>query len=438
MDRSIAGLKVPGEKERIETRNDIVMKRLDTLLIPAMRKHGIDLWLVFSREWNADPVHFEIQGDPHAGVRNAYLFFDRGGDKPEKVVIASHSLKKDPVIGKSYDEMIQYGYTADGIRPYIKKVVEARDPMKIAVNCSPTITMADGLTWTLRKFLEEELGPKYAARMVTSELLLRDWRESHVPEEYPVYRDLCKWTVAWEEEAFSDSVIKVGKTTGDDIHWWMREKALELGCTLEFLPSISIQREGVSVPSSEVIKPGDVLSVDAGLHWINFSTDYKRKVYILKPGETRPPAGVRNAFEDSLKVADILTSKWKPGALGYKVFEEAMEELRKIGYIDAPPPATLTPTTKEGVPEVGIYCHSVGYNTHGIGARVAINTPFAWGDRVRWPLVVDDWYSVELHVVTPVPEWGGKTLRIPYEESVILTNRGVEYIVPRQKELLVV
>ena len=35
-------------------------KRLDTVLPPLMRKHGIDLWVVPMREYNEDPVFTSI------------------------------------------------------------------------------------------------------------------------------------------------------------------------------------------------------------------------------------------------------------------------------------------------------------------------------------------------------------------------------------------
>ena len=89
-------------------------------------------------------------------------------------------------------------------------------------------------------------------------------------------------------------------------------------------------------------------------------------------------------------------------------------------------------------PEVGVYCHSVGNSTHDIGARIAIDWPFAYGDRVRYPLAAEAWYSVELHVSTPIPEWDNKVLPIRIEENARLTDHGVAYFVPRQDKLLVI
>jgi Xaa-Pro aminopeptidase len=436
---STVSLEVPGAKERFEMHKRLVTKKLDTVLLPAMRKHGIDLWLVFSREHNEDPILKEIGGG-WGGVRNAYLFFDRGGETPEKIFIGSHELR-DSTIPEAYDELIFYGYTEEGIRDHLKRVIEERDPKRIGLNVSPTLPMADGLSWTLRRFLEEVLGPTYVGRLVSAELLVRDFRTQHVSEEIPVYRDLCRWTVTWEEEALSDAVVKVGETTVDDIHWWMRQRALELGLVTEFLPGVRITREGKNLPTNSAqhtVQPGDVISVDAGLGFIDYRTDIKRTAYVLKPGETEPPESIRKAFADALEVTRVLTANMKPDAIAHEVWEKTMEEVQAKGYRVSYPGAGGSVKEEQNEAEVGIYCHSVGNSTHDIGARVAVDWPFAYGDRVRYPLALNAWYSVELHVTTPVSDWNGKTVPIRIEDTAMLTEQGIEYFVSPQQELLLI
>ena len=438
-ERPTASLNVPDAKERFEIRKRLVAKRLDTVLLPAMREHRIDLWLVFSREHHEDPILSEIGGG-WGGVRNAYLFFDRGGDTPEKIFIGSHELR-DTIIGEAYDQLIHYGYSQEGIHEHLKRVIEERDPQRIGVNVSPTLPMSDGLTWTLRRFLETTLGSKYSARMVSAELLVRDFRTNHIVDEAPVFRDLCRWTVAWEEEALSDAVVQVGQTTADDIHWWMRQRALELGLGVEFLPGVRIARRGVNLPANSPdhpIEPGDIISIDAGLAFIDFRTDIKRTAYVLKPGETAPPDSIQKAFSDANKVTDLLTENMKRGAIAHEVWEKTMQELEDQGYHRGLPATggIIKPDPKRA--EVGIYCHSVGNSTHDIGARVAVNWPFAYGDRVGYPLALNAWYSVELHVNTPIPEWDGLVAPIRIEEDAVITEDGIEFFAPRQTELLLI
>jgi hypothetical protein len=94
--------------------------------------------------------------------------------------------------------------------------------------------------------------------------------------------------------------------------------------------------------------------------------------------------------------------------------------------------------TDPSLPEVGIYCHSVGTSVHDIGARTSEDNPHAFGDRVRYPLALNNWYSIEHHTSTPIAEWDFKTLRVNTEEDSVLTDRGIEFLVPRQTEWLLI
>jgi len=437
-DLTVESLGIPGEKERYEIRKSIIRGKLNHLLLPAMRAHDIDMWVVMSREFNPDPLLPDI-GDGFPGVRNIYVFFDNGSDQVEKIFVGSHQLREQ-IIPDVYDQVTYYGYSKEGLRPHLKEVMDSRDPKRIGVNMSPTLPMADGLTAMLKEYLEESIGEKYARRLVSAELVARDFRANRIPEELPVFRKLCEWTVAWEEMAFSSRVIRPGETTAADVQWWMRDKARALGMWLEFLPGVRVTHNGEALPggtAEHAIQPGDVVSVDAGLAYIDYRSDIKRTVYILRPGESEPPQSIRTAFDKGLQMADVLTANMKPGAIAHEVWDETMAWARDQGYeIDYPgipgPSGSLTG------PRAGIYCHSIGNATHGIGARIAVDWPHAYGDRVRYPLELDQWYSIELHVTTPIPEWDNRGLRVMIEDTAVLAKEGVEYLAPPQRKLLVI
>jgi hypothetical protein len=113
----------------------------------------------------------------------------------------------------------------------------------------------------------------------------------------------------------------------------------------------------------------------------------------------------------------------RPGRLGYEVWEQttswAASQGYEIGYAMQPPPGHN--------PEVGVYCHSVGTSVHDIGARTSENNQHAFGDRVGYPLARDNWYSVELHVSTPIPEWDQQPVKCTIEESAPLTDDGPQF-----------
>ena len=181
--------------------------------------------------------------------------------------------------------------------------------------------------------------------------------------------------------------------------------------------------------------PGDVLTVDAGLAFILYRTDYKRTAYVLRPGEEQPPQSLRDAFAEALRVRNRLVANMQPGAIAHQVWDKTMDWAKAEGYEVAYPAASgrREPVTTK---KVGIYCHSIGNATHGIGARVAVDWPMAYGDRVRYPLELNRWYSVEFHVGIPIPEWDGRAMSVSIEETIALTERGAEYFVPPLNAIL--
>jgi hypothetical protein len=269
-------LGVPGERERYRLRRDITVNKVNTLLLPAMRAQDIAMWIVLDREYHPDPLSVDIGGE--YGVRNAAIFFDTG-ERLEKIYIFSHPARED-LVAQLYDQLIDYGYRPEGLRPHLARVISERNPRRIGLNMSPTLPMADGLSVSLKHYLDAAIGPELAGREVSAELLARDFRATRLPEETALYADLVAWTIAWEEEGFTRAAITPGVTTPDDLHWWWRERAKELGLDIaSFLPGlrvISAGRHLLTNDPGEPIRRGDVLSIDAGLSMVGYHTDLKR------------------------------------------------------------------------------------------------------------------------------------------------------------------
>jgi len=427
---------VPGSAERFELKAAIVREKLDTALLPAMRAHGIDMWIVLDRENHPDPISESLGGG--SGVRTAFIFFDSGSDKPEKIYLSSHELGANSVVSQVYDVKKYYGYSKEGLMPLLREAILKRKPKKIGVDESITLPDADGLTVTLRDFLVEAAGPEYARRITSAELVVRDFRLHRTPLELASYKRLLEWTSRWQTEALSAENIRVGKTTAMDIAWWLQDKALQEHLTGSGSPRIV--REGELLPledPSMTVQPGDIISIDGGMKYLFYNTDIKRTVYVLKPGETELPASIQKAWNDTLAIAELYRSKMIPGSIGHVIWEDLAKEYGKKGY-GVGYPDSGGRAVASTAPEVGIYGHSTGNSEHDIGTRIATDWPMAYGDRVRYPLQLGEWYSEEFHVSTPIPEWGGKVWYARFEENMRVGPNGGEYIIPRQDKLLVI
>lgn len=425
---------VPDSKEQFEIRKEIVAEKLAEALLPAMRNHGIDMWLVLDRENNPDPLHDEIGGG-FSGVRAAFIFFDDGSDTPEKLYIGSHAQPANSVISQVYDERIYYGYSKEGITPHIRKAIFDRDPARIGVNTSHTLPEADGLTVGLKNFLVDTIGADYARRIVSAELVVRDFRLNRTALETELYTTLLEWSARWMEEALSTANVTTGQTTAEDIAWWLEDRAAELGMTGG--GTVRVVREGDLLPIHDpdiTLQPGDIIGIDGGLDFLGYAVDIKRTAYILPPGETVMSENLLSAWQAAQEMGELYASKMMPGNIGHEIWQDINNEAEALGYRAVGPDSGGDATT-QNTPEVGIYGHSVGNVAHDIGTRVAADLPFAYGDRVRFPLARNEWASIELHVSTPIPEWDGKTWYVRFEETAQITDDGVQWLIPTQKEV---
>ncbi|MDC0178602.1 aminopeptidase P family protein [Woeseiaceae bacterium] len=429
---------VPDVRTQVELKRGIVQKKINEVLLNAMRIHGIDMWIVIDRENNEDPLHDEIGGH-YSGVRGAYIFFDRGTQDIEKLFVGSHQQPSTSIPPHVYDMLSYYGYSKDGLTPIIREIVHQRQPQKIGINQSSTLPEADGLTAGLRDFLKEALGVEYADRFTSAELLVRDFRLQKVAMETIVFTDLMKWTDRWMKEGFA--MVVPNKTTAADLYWWMEQRArevrLETGASGSNVARIIREGEQLPLASDHPIEPGDIVSIDSGLKYLGYETDYKRTAYVLKPGESEPPDSIQEAWQTTISISDVYIKEMVPGRVGHEVWAAIVDQVRKRGYRVVGPDAGGRAATDTRL-EIGVYGHSVGNNSHDIGARIAQDLPFAYGERVRFPLVEGEFVSVEFHLSTPIPEWDGKTWYSRFEENARLGAQTVEWLIPRQEKLILI
>lgn len=397
-------------------------------LIPTMRAHGIDLWVVMSRENAPDPV-VELFGGSGItgwyGHRNAYLFFDRGGDAATALETTVYGTHLSGHLSRFYTTVQSYGET--GLAPLLQKYVADRAPKRIAINQSRTISMADGLTAELKDYLFDAIGPVYAGRTVSSEPLLVDYVSVHTPEEDAVQVEAAKATYAILQRAFSNEVITPGKTTLMDVHYWITAERKRQGFEFNFNASLDLQRfrDGtvVSIDDSDdpVIERGDVLHVDFGIRLSGLVTDQQKMAYVLRDGETTAPAGLVKAFADSQRAAALHTAELVPGRTGIDIKTRSEAAARAEGI------------------DLLVYSHVQGYWVHDAGTWTVFDWPERYGAHPRTPLHPGVWFSLEFRTRTPVPEWGNQLVSMQREEDMIVPATGpARYTAGPQTELWII
>ncbi|HUG52325.1 MAG TPA: M24 family metallopeptidase [Vicinamibacteria bacterium] len=420
---------LPPLREQDRVRQEWLEARLGRVLPALMRRHGVAMWIVTSREYAEDPAFFSLVSPSvmAARRRTILVFHDRGKENGiERLTLGGGSngglyeVYRDPetsrreLMGQSQWDLL-------------RRVIDERQPATIAVDISHTHAFSDGLSAGEREQLEAALGP-WRSRLVRAEGLPLDYIAVRVPEMMPAYRHLMRLAHALIARAFSSEVITPGRTTTDDVVWWLRQQVRDLGMGEWFAPSVTVQRRGRRAPEDPVasragaggtvIERGDHLHTDFGIYAMGLATDTQHVGYVLAAGETDAPAGLRKALQNSNRLQDLLLARLRPGRTGNEVFTDTVAAMKEAGI--------------EGT----VYTHPIGDHGHGAGPLIGL-----WDRQQAIPgrgdvvVLPSTWFSIELEATTPVPEWDGQPVKSAQEEDAAIDAEGrIAWVLSRQEE----
>lgn len=411
------------ERERARFVDDVLEDRFTNLLPQLMRREGIDMWVIISREYNEDPVLKTMLPSTwlSARRRTIMVFFDAGPEKGvEKLAIARYDV----------GNLLKGAWDID-VRPNqwdaLIDIIQQRNPKKIGLNFSANYAHADGLTYTEHGEFMQKLPADYQKRIVPAERLAVGWLETRTEKEMAVYPLICRLSHQIIQEGLSEQVIQPGVTTTDDVVWWFRQRITELGLETWFHPTVDVQRDDQARfdhlrtfskrPSGEVIMPGDLLHVDFGITYLRLNTDQQQHAYVLRPSEADVPESIRKAFQQGNRLQEILTERFQAGKSGNQLLKEALEQAQKEGIRGT------------------IYTHPIGVHGHAAGPTIGM-----WDQQKGvpgpgdYPLFANTAYSIELNAAVEIPEWK-KIVRIMLEEDGIFDGKTFRYIDGRQTEI---
>ena len=423
---AFAGVAIEEYERRPEIQNRLLEERLDSLLPRLMRETGVDMWLVIAREYNDDPVFLSLVPKPRFTARRTTMlvFFDRGDAGIERLTVSRYPL------GAMYEAAWEGG-DLDAQWERLVEVIAERDPQKIAVNTSDTWPVADGISHSLHSKLAGSLSPELKTRLQSSERLVVRWMETRTEGEVEVWQRavaIARETIA---RAFSSEVITPGVTTVGDVSWFIRTRFEEEGLEPWFHPDVNRQWQGADFADNApflgdgsrdgIIRRGDVLHTDVGLCYLGLCTDTQEMGYVLKLGESEPPAGLRQAMRTGNQWQDALTAEFVTGRTGNEILAAAQDSLEKLGIQHA------------------IYTHPLGVYGHAPGPTIGM-----WDNqgptigRGDWPLYPMTGYAIEGNVVVRVPEWNNQRVQMKLEQSALFDGNTIHYLAERQKALHVV
>ncbi len=413
-------------QEQAEVQQGWIRERLEVNLPRIMREQGVNMWVVSMREYNEDPVFRALVAPTSfaARRRTIYVFYDRGpGRGVERLALGGGSQgglyeAYRTNLPTSNDQQAELW--GAGQWRLLTQLVRARDPQVIAVNIDREHNFADGLTAGEWEQMEEALGPDLAARVVRNPRLAIDYLAMRVPSMTPVYRRLQSIVHEVISAAFSNLVITPGQTSTQDVVWWMRQRVNDMGLGTWFQPSVSIQRRGGGdLGENPVIERGDVLHCDFGITAMRLNTDTQHMGYVLREGETAAPTGLQAALENTMRLQDILMEEIKVGRSGNDILTSVLDRMQAEGL--------------DGT----MYTHPIGDHGHGAGPLIGLwDYQEGVPRRGDVPVVPSMWFSTEMQVTTPVPEWDNQPVRMMMEEEAEVPATGeTRWMLRRQTEL---
>lgn len=449
----------PSLQEQADRLHLMRREKLDRILPGAMRDNDIDMWIQAIRMGHSDPMQL------HFGPVWGYVILsDRGGERIERALFGSggHPDLFDHFGSREVSmalEGYEHGTVDPSIYDEIRDYVHERRPRRIAINTSDWLAIADGMSHTQYRQLVAILGEDYAARFVPADRLITDFRSRRTQSEIAEFARALEIHRQILLRALSREVITPGITTLGDVGRWVNEERHRQGVSFgpdhyTPLPRIlySAQSEPTEAPDVRwlihnedyAIQRGDFMTYDISVRHLGyFSTDYKRNAYVFREGETEIPASIQRAFDRAIRAREIMHPHIVAGRSAKETLDALVAALEDEGYVYTPFIDIGTEDykmiqkalAKTDRPGFSIDLHAMGNNGGSlltVGASVA---PFR---KDRFDLVIqeNELFSFEYMVHSRLEERPGLPVSINIEGNHVVTDRGVEYLHPRNEKIL--
>lgn len=406
--------------QQLALREQWLQKRHD-MILPMMRKHGIEMWIIVNEEFHDDPLtQYIAPPRPYAGNRDVFVFVDTGNS----------SLRKIALTGYAEENIQRFFESSNEPKPLeqaLPELYQTYHPKKIGLSINSRRGVARSLTHDTYKLFAEKMGPEAESRFVPAGDLIEEYLDTRIPEEFDEYTKLVKLTDILAHRALSSEVIKPGKTTVGDVRRWLYDALWDHGVGTWFQPDLRVQRKGkpndtsrgflAVAPEDVVIQRGDLVHLDFGITYMGLNSDWQKMVYIFRDGEKEVPAGLKHALANTNTLQDaVMLRASRPGRPAGEVYTAAMDEMKQKNI------------------EAQIYSHPIGNQGHGLGASIDFRSaqrpePMSQEKRLR----KGSYISIELNTQTAVPEWNGQKVYVMEEDPAYLTDQGWKFFVPRQE-----
>ena len=394
-------MKIRSLKEQYAIKDQCLKERLEIILPQVMEDADVDMWIVASKEYHEDPTFKAMVPAEYLTARRITKI---SNSKQAHRIQPYSKSTPDKSVATFYQSKSQFGKEDHMVA--LKRLIEEKDPKRIALNMSKEFAVCDGFSIGLYQMFKESLGEDIMNKMVNDDLLAMKFMEIRTPTELKLMPEVMSVAHDIMERMYTTDVIKPGITTTNDLEWFMKEEVNKLGLTYWFEPTMDLQRKNgdESRYDSCVIQKGDLLHCDFGIYYMNMCTDTQRLGYVAKDDEDTMPQYLLDGMKVGNRFQDIVRENMIVGRTGNEVFEAAMKQAKEEGI------------------QAMLYSHPCNMYGHGPGPTIGLfSNQNAIPIKGDVKLSNNTVYALELNV---------KVDDYYYflEETVALTDDGVNFL----------
>jgi Xaa-Pro aminopeptidase len=381
--------------------------------VQILREYKYDVWLTFVRETSAggDPVLPLIYGQDLTW--NSALIISASG---ETIAIVGRYEAEAARRTGAYSSVIPYDQS---IQPILLETLTRLDPQQIAINYSFNDVHADGLTHGMYQLLVKYLSATpLLGRVISGEALIAALRSRKIPVEVQCIRDAVETTHLIFVNTFA--YMQPGMTekqVADFMHSQLHIFGVGTAWDYDYCPSVNSGPDspiGHSGPTEIKIEPGHLVHFDFGVKQNNYCSDIQRVVYLLRPGETRPPEIIQQGFDTVVQAIQQTVSAIKPGMRGVEIDAIARGVITNAGH-----PEYLYATG-----------HHLGRAAHD-GAGILGPLWERYGETPNYLIEAGHVYTIEPGM--PISGFG----YIGLEEDILVTEDGAVFLGNPQTEIII-
>ena len=245
----LSGLPAFGQeaRRRWEMQRQIRLDKFEQVLPLAMRNAGIDMWIVAVKENHYDPLWEDLGRGYVTGHR--LLRVHRSRRRSHR----ARGARAERLPARAVRRLRHLRARRRRCRRSSRSATRSAS----ASTCRTRSARPTACRYTMHQHLVKTLGEPYASRLVSAEALVSEFRSRRVAAEIVAFGEAAGIAIQLAERALSNEVITPGKTTLEDVAWWLQDRLLERGLGSEFdMPSVYVTGpEGIVATSTDAHHP---------------------------------------------------------------------------------------------------------------------------------------------------------------------------------------